>query len=160
VKGTLAADPDPLIARLQIGAIVWCALGALAAWLVRPDQPAIALGVIGGGVLTVMSFLAIKSSLDALFAIVGSPASAESVPTPDEAEQSSPHPDARRQSRARTGTARAALARLTLRYALLAGLAYVMIARLRVHPIGLVIGASSLVASASFEAARWVWRPR
>ena len=35
--------------------------------------------------------------------------------------------------------------KLAGRYALLAVLAYVMIARLRLHPIGLVVGASSLV---------------
>jgi hypothetical protein len=38
-------------------------------------------------------------------------------------------------------------------------LAYVMIARLRLHPVGLIVGASSLVASASFEAVRALSRP-
>jgi hypothetical protein len=45
-------------------------------------------------------------------------------------------------------------------YALLAVLAYVMIARLRLHPIGLLIGASSLVASAALEAGRVLTRMR
>jgi hypothetical protein len=40
------------------------------------------------------------------------------------------------------------------RYALLAFLAYVMIARLRLHPLGLMAGASSAVAAASIEAVR------
>ena len=40
------------------------------------------------------------------------------------------------------------------RYALLALLAYAMIARLRLHPIGLLAGASSVVAAATFEAVR------
>jgi hypothetical protein len=46
------------------------------------------------------------------------------------------------------------LARVVLRYALLALLAYVMIARLRLHPLGLLAGASSVVAAASIEACR------
>jgi hypothetical protein len=40
------------------------------------------------------------------------------------------------------------------RYALLVLLAYVMIARLRLHPLGLLAGASSVVAAASIEACR------
>ena len=46
------------------------------------------------------------------------------------------------------------LRQLVLRYALLALLAYVMIARLRLHPWGLLAGASSVVAGVSVEALR------
>ena len=52
-----------------------------------------------------------------------------------------------------------ALGKMVGRYALLAVLAYVMIARLRLHPVGLVVGASSLVVAATVEAARWLARP-
>jgi hypothetical protein len=48
----------------------------------------------------------------------------------------------------------AILLRLAGRYALLGVLAYVMIARLRLHPVGLLIGVSSLVVAASLEAVR------
>ena len=44
--------------------------------------------------------------------------------------------------------------KLAGRYALLGLWAYVMIVRLRLHAIGVLIGASSLVAAASFEAVR------
>jgi hypothetical protein len=44
------------------------------------------------------------------------------------------------------------------RYALLAFLAYVMIARLRLPPLGLIAGASSVVAAASIEALRLLWK--
>ena len=47
-----------------------------------------------------------------------------------------------------------ALLKLAGRYALLAFLAYVMIARLRLHPLGLLAGASSVVAAAAVEAFR------
>ena len=46
------------------------------------------------------------------------------------------------------------IVRIALRYALLAFLAYVMIARLRLHPLGLLAGASSVVAAVSVEALR------
>jgi len=44
------------------------------------------------------------------------------------------------------------------RYALLALLAYVMIARLRLHPLGLLAGASSVVAGAGVEALRLIMK--
>ena len=64
-----------------------------------------------------------------------------------------------------TGLADAVLARraprsprgfaaFVLRYALLAGMAYVMIARLRLHPIGLLSGASVIPLAAMIEALR------
>jgi hypothetical protein len=54
------------------------------------------------------------------------------------------------------GVARA-LVKVAGRYALLGFLAYVMIARLRLPPLGLIAGASSIAAAAVLEAAR---RPR
>ena len=44
------------------------------------------------------------------------------------------------------------------RYALLAFLAYVMIARLRLPPLGLMAGATSVVAAAMIEAFRFLWK--
>lgn len=43
------------------------------------------------------------------------------------------------------------LLKVTGRYALLGFLAYVMIARLRLPPLGLILGASSFVVAAAFE---------
>ena len=50
------------------------------------------------------------------------------------------------------------IVKLALRYALLGLLAYVMIARLRLHPWGLLAGASSVVAGVSLEALRLVMK--
>ena len=50
--------------------------------------------------------------------------------------------------------ARRAVLIIAGRYALLAFLAYVMIARLRLHPLGLLAGASSVTAAVSIEALR------
>ena len=49
-----------------------------------------------------------------------------------------------------------ALAKLVGRYALLGFLAYVMIARLRLPPLALMAGASSVVAAAVVEAVRFL----
>jgi hypothetical protein len=51
-----------------------------------------------------------------------------------------------------------ALLKIVGRYALLAFLAYVMIARLRLPPFGLIAGASSVVAATVVEAARLLWK--
>ena len=51
-----------------------------------------------------------------------------------------------------------ALLKLTGRYALLGFLAYVMIARLRLPPLGLVAGASSVTAAVALETARLLWK--
>jgi hypothetical protein len=52
------------------------------------------------------------------------------------------------------GRAGRAALQIAARYALLAFLAYVMIARLRLPPLGLIAGASSVVAAAALEAGR------
>jgi ATP synthase I chain len=59
----------------------------------------------------------------------------------------------------RTGTGPGLLVKVAGRYGLLALLAYVMIARLRLHPLGLLVGATALVASATAEAVRGLGRP-
>jgi hypothetical protein len=51
-----------------------------------------------------------------------------------------------------------AVLKIAGRYALLAFLAYVMIARLRLPPLGLIAGASSVVAAALVEALRFLWK--
>ncbi len=53
-----------------------------------------------------------------------------------------------------------ALVKFFTRYAILAFAAYVMLARLRVSPVGLIAGASSLVIAAGAAAARFVFPAR
>lgn len=50
------------------------------------------------------------------------------------------------------------LLKMVGRYALLGFLAYVMIARLRLPPLGLVAGASSVTAAVALETARLLWK--
>lgn len=129
-------DADPSIRRLERDAMIWAGLVTLAALVLRPRQPAVAAGVAGGGLLALASLWAIRSSVDTVLARL--------VPGGTAPE------------RAGAGVA----VKLAGRYALLALGAYVMIVRLRLHAIGVLIGASSLVAAASVEAVRTLRRPR
>lgn len=83
-----------------------------------------AVGVVGGAALTLMSFLMLKRGT----ARLADPGAA-------------PVPKGR------------VAALVVLRYALLGFAAYVMIARLRLHPLGLLVGASSIVTAIVVEAA-------
>ena len=103
--------------------------------LVVSRRLAVAAGVLGGGLLIAVSYRAIASGVNGLVDALGG------------------HIGADRQPNTRPRLAWTA-ATLALRYALLAVLAYVMIARLRLHPVGLLVGASSVVAAASVEALR------
>jgi hypothetical protein len=53
------------------------------------------------------------------------------------------------------GSRTAALVKYFTRYAILAVAAYVMLVRLRLHPVGVLAGASSLVVAAAVAAARF-----
>ena len=98
-----------------------------------PPRPQLAIGVAAGAFLVGFSYWTLKRGVTMLAALVAKT------------------PDACLKTR---GNAARELWKLVLRYALLALLAYVMIARLRLHPLGLLAGASSVVAAASIEACR------
>jgi hypothetical protein len=118
-----------LLRRLTIGALAWTAAAIVATLIGWPSRTDVMLGIAGGGLLSIASFYAIRASVDALMGPV--------VPGAGRA---------------------AALVKLVGRYGLLALLAYVMIARLRLHPLGLLVGVTALVASATAEAVRGLGR--
>lgn len=131
-------EPDPLLRRLQRNAVVFCLGVAAAAVVLRRGRIDVTVAVLAGGSLIGTSYWAIKTGIDDTLASLG------------------------------TGGGRRGLGRRTLvrvlakfvgRYALLGVMAYVMIARLRLHPIGLLTGATSVVAAAAMEAIRSVLRP-
>ena len=122
---------DPLADRLGRSAVIICVVAAavaLALWGVR-----MAIGVLGGGLLIGISFYTLGHGVSAL--VLAATSGGASRPR-------------------MAGT----MLKLALRYALLAFLAYVMIARLRLHPIGLLVGASSVAAAAFVEAVRLLGR--
>ena len=136
-------DADPLIRRLERDAAIWCGVATVAALALRPDRLGIAAGVAGGGLLALASLVAIRSSVDTIMGRIVPP------PAADAAADAGAPPEA---PPARAGAGLAV--KLAGRYALLGLAAYVMIVRLRLHAVGVLIGASSLVAAASFEAVR------
>jgi hypothetical protein len=130
---------DPFLRRFERTAILACLTMAVIALVIGRGNPGPAIAVLGGGLLIAVSYWTIGSGIGAWANVV--PPSA----APDTAASESPRDNA---------TLPRIAARVTLRYALLALLAYVMIARLRLHPVGLLAGASSVVAAASVEAFR------
>ena len=109
-----------------------CLAFAAIALLIARGQPGPALAVVAGGALVAVSYSTIKSATTLMLAVTATDG------------------DAARFRHRFVWT----LTRIALRYALLAFLAYVMIARLRLHPLGLLAGASSVVAAVSVEALR------
>jgi hypothetical protein len=119
---------DTLLRRLALTALVCCAV--MAAIALAAAGAFAALAVLGGGLLAATSFGGVAGIATAL----------------------APRPAARRPNRALT------IAIAIGRYGLLAFLAYVMIARLRMPPLALLAGASSVVAAVAIEAGRLLRR--
>jgi hypothetical protein len=118
-----------LLRRLERSAVIGGVVMMLAAFAVTRGSVDAAASVAGGWLLIATTYLVIRSSVDSLA------------------------------GDAREGKTRGfawTIVKLAGRYALLAFLAYVMIARLRLHPLGLMAGASLAVAAASVEAVRFL----
>lgn len=153
-----------LLRRLERGALVWCAVAATAVLIMAPARTDVLLGVLGGGLLSIVSFYAIRGSVDTfLRRVVATPTAPTGTTAPDGATgtidpTSLPEAAAGPPDPARRNPLSVAL-KLVGRYALLALLAYVMIARLRLHPLGLMLGMTALAASATAEAVRGLGRP-
>jgi hypothetical protein len=121
---TVRADFLPAIERQAVVLAAALALGAM----VWPGAGLhVAAGVFGGAFLSGLSYWSIRRGVDGLVASMSGGGSA------------------------RSGSARA-LTMLVGRYALLALIAYVMIARLRLSPLGLLIGASVIPLAATAQA--------
>jgi hypothetical protein len=123
---------DPLLRRVERRALVIALVSASVAWAVSGMEMAAA--VLGGAALIAVSYGAIRRGVTGLVSAAAA-----------RGEAGEPAP--------RTGVWTGVLT-LAFRYALLAGIAYVMIARLRMPPIGLLIGASAITAAAALELTR------
>ena len=118
-------EADPFLRRLERTAAAVCAAMAILALVIAPGRLEAALGVLGGGLLIWVSYRTIGSGVTTLTSGRAAPRGLTWI-----------------------------VLKVVARYALLAFLAYVMIARLRLHPLGLLVGASSVAAAASIEALR------
>ncbi len=129
----MPGEVDPLLRRLERTAWIACLVMAAIAFVISHGQWRPVFGVLGGGLLIAVSYRTIGSGVSGLVERVARPPGASAAPLP--------------------GVGKTAVL-VVFRYALLALLAYVMIARLRLHPLGLLAGASSVVAAAAVEAFR------
>ncbi len=139
-------EADLILRRVGRTAVLICAALIVAALVLARGRLLPALAVAAGGLLSLVSYRLILASAGGL---AGSHGLSQDRPAEPVAGASEPSPPGR-QSPA------LAAAGVAGRYALLALLAYVMIARLRLPPLGLLAGASSVVAAVSLEAIRFL----
>jgi hypothetical protein len=118
---------DAVVRRIEKTALAFCGVMTIAAVVLAKGSAWPGIAVLAGGLLIATSYWSIKAGVSRL---VGSHDASARVP------------------RARIAF------QLAGRYALLALMAYVMIVRLRLHPLGLLAGASSIVAAVTVEAVR------
>ena len=124
-------ESDRLLRRVEYTAIAICGAMAVAALIAARGSPGPAVGVLGGGLLVGTSYWLLKAGVSNLSSSIVADGGT-----------------AVRATRWRN------VLSLVGRYALLGLMAYVMIARLRLHPLGLLAGASSIVAAVTVEAVR------
>ena len=133
---------------------LWLAALATGAALAAPGGGLpMALGIASGAVLALLSYWAIKRGVGGLADRIlarssgeAAAASADQEPAGGEGPAASP---ARPRTRVTTG-----VVMFVFRHALLLGMAYVMIARLRLPPLALLGGASVIVIAAAAELVR------
>jgi hypothetical protein len=122
------AETDPFLRRIERGSLVACAVMAAIAWGAARGGVDAPLGVLAGGALVWMSYRGIKGGIDAVVERAGGGG---------------------RGIRTAIG-----LVKFFTRYAILALAAYVIMARLRLPPLAVFAGASSLVVAVMVEALR------
>ena len=127
------ADGDLVLQRVERNGIIVCVAMSLLAWAMARGRVDAPLGVVAGGALVGVSYRGIKAGVDLL---AGATAGARA---PEEG------------SRTR-GKVALGLVKFFTRYAILAGAAYVIMARLRLPPVAVLAGASSLVVAVVIEA--------
>jgi hypothetical protein len=122
-------EPDPLLRRVERNGMIACAAMAAAAWAIARGDVAAPAGVFGGGALAWVSYRGIKGGVDVLTGVSSGGGSRRAGMT-------------------------AGLVKVFTRYAILAVAAYVIMARLRLPPVAVCAGASSLVVAVMVEAVR------
>ena len=123
-------EADPMLRRIERSAVVACGAMAIVAALVARGRIAAAAGVIAGGALAAIAYRGLKGGVDGAAAM----------------GKSGEH-----------GGKRSAigLVKFFTRYGILAAVAYVIMARLRLPPVAVLAGASSLVVAVTVEALQW-----
>ena len=119
----------PEMSRFVRNTIFAAGVMAFAAIVWRPARPSFALGIVGGAVLAGLSFWALRGMVDQLV-----------IP--------------RETGEKRPVSRGFQLVKFFTRHVILALAAYVMMLRLRLDPVGMIVGVTSAVVAAAFEARR------
>jgi hypothetical protein len=174
------ADADPALRRFErdaVGACLAMAVVAFVAVALARDLGGAAragLGVVGGGLLMAFSYRAIKGGVDLLVAGIaapppGSPPAGRRIETVERTpaggqleagdgaagdRQSEPDSSLAAPPALSLGRRAFLVVKFFTRYALLAVAAYVMLTCFRLHPVGLLAGATAPFLAAVVQAAR------
>ena len=163
-------EPDPL-RRFERDALVAAAALTLGCLAVTGGRLDVAGGVAGGACLMALSYRAIKGGVDALLGTISGPpvnvaathpeapagASSETSEVDDPQVIPAEPPlrgDGANSPALSAGRRVFAAVKFFTRYALLAVGAYVMLTRFRLHPVGLVLGATTPFVAAVMQVAR------
>jgi hypothetical protein len=134
---TRSSEPDASLRRIQRDAAILCLVSTVIALLVMRGRPEGAVGVLAGGALMAVSYLAIKGGVDAALRRAAGRSGEQAAPP------------------AGAGRAGAwAAFRFVARYGVIAGLAWVVLVPLRAHPVGVVAGVSAPVLAIAIEGVR------
>ena len=140
----IGKEADPALRRIERDAIVACIGFAGIAWLVAADRLDAVIGILAGGAVTGVSYSVIKLVVDGMVsALTGVGGQARGV-----------------ENRTNRRVIATVMAKFVLRYALLGLIGYVMIARFRLHALGLFVGASCVVFAIALESFRVVSKSR
>lgn len=129
---------DPLLSRLERDSLLVAVALSVAAAGLWPGRPGRALGVLGGFALIAVSYRGIRAGVDGLW--TASPAS----PGMPGAPAQPPRPP------------RAGFVKFFTRHAILAGGAYVMMARFEFDPMAMLAGVTAPAVAATVEFVRTV----
>jgi hypothetical protein len=128
-SGSSAPHGGTPVSRVARRTALVCGALAIGALMLWPQRPRVALGVAGGGVLAGLAFWALVGAAAALG-------------------------DAEKGQQNRAISRRFHLVKFFTRHVILAAVAYVMMVRLHLDPVGMLVGVTSVVIAAACEAVR------
>lgn len=133
-----APGRDPFLSRLERDSVLFAAALALGAAGFWPERPGRALGVLGGFALIAIAYRGIRAGVEGLRTAVPGPPASDGVAPPS------------------PGRPRAGFVKFFTRHAILAGGAYVMMARFEFDPMAMLAGVTAPAVAATVEFVRTV----
>jgi hypothetical protein len=137
----IPGDADPALRRFEWDGVLACTGMAALALAVTGGRWDVCFGVLGGGVLIGVSYVAVKGAADLVLAGV--------APRPEAGGE-----DGARGPALTVGRRVLAAVKFFTRYALLAVAAYVMLTCFRLHPVGVLAGATAPFLAALMQIGR------